>query len=175
MARDIQSALLAAYNLEVDYRIISIAQLTGDPTGDGCAPQEGSANRLRYKGSSFSTEDGHYTVRVTLSQNGRDFSGTAACRDSAAQRMRAISDATISAVHDYLGNNDVYTLVAVQVVEIASFPVILCMLEYMGDQGGCALIGAAKSVMNEALGVVKATLDALNRTIGRFTVGEGNT
>lgn len=172
MARDIQSALLAAYDLEVDHRIISIAQLAGDPTESTCAHPLASAARLRYKGWSFSAEDGRYSVRVTLAQNGKDFSGASACRDSAAQRMRAIAEATLDAVHQYIGSSDVYTLVAVQIVEIASSPVVVCMLEYMGDHGGCVLVGAAKSVMNEAIGVVKATLDALNRSIGRI-VGEG--
>jgi hypothetical protein len=59
MARDIQSALLAAYNLDVDHRIISIAQLSDDPTEASCAqPAEILTARLRYKGSSFSVEEG---------------------------------------------------------------------------------------------------------------------
>jgi Na+-translocating ferredoxin:NAD+ oxidoreductase RnfE subunit len=39
--------------------------------------------------------------------------------------------------------------------------------------GGCVLIGAAEAVANEAMGVVKATLDALNRSIGRFSGEDG--
>lgn len=174
MARDIQSALLAAYDLDVDHRIISIAQLSGDPTETtGNQPAEVLNARLRYKGSSFSSEEGRYTVRITLSNNGKDYSGTASCRDSAALRIRAIAEATISAVHGYVGIDDLYTLVAVQAIEIAASPVVVCLLEYNGEHGGCRLVGAAECVMNEALGVVKATLDALNRTIGRLTGEDG--
>ncbi len=174
MARDIQSALLAAFNLDVDHRIISIAQLSGNPTDAfSVQPVESQKNRLRYKGSSFSGEDGRYNVRVTLSNNGKDFSGTAACRDSAALRLRAIADATLNAVHDFVGIEDLYTLVAVQTIEIAAFPVVLCLLEYNGAREGCMLVGAAEAVENEAAGVVKATLDALNRSIGRLTGEDG--
>jgi len=174
MARDIQSALLAAYNLDVDHRIISIAQLSEDPTEAACAqPAEILNARLRYKGSSFSSEDGRYTVRVTLSSNGKDYSGTASCRDSASLRLRAIADATLNAVHGYIGIQDLYTLVAVQAIEIATSSVVICLVEYCGDHGGCVLVGAAESVMNEAIGVVKATLDALNRSIGRLTGDDG--
>jgi hypothetical protein len=171
MARDIQSALLAAYNLDVDHRIISIAQLSSDPTeAVGAQLPEILNARLRYKGSSFSAEEGRYTARVTLSNNGKDYTGTVSCRDSAALRLRAIADATISAVHGYIGADDLYTLVAVQTVETAAVPVVLSLVEYNGEQDGCLLVGAAESVITEvAVGVVKATLDALNRSIGRVT------
>jgi hypothetical protein len=174
MARDIQSALLAAFNLDVDHRIISIAQLSSDPTDAVSGHQAESMNaRLRYKGSSFSAEEGRYTVRVTLSNNGKDYTGSASCRDSASLRLRAIADATLSAVHEFLAIPDLYTLVAVQAIEIAANPVVVCLVEYNGEHGGCVLVGAAESVMNEAIGVVKATLDAINRSIGRLTGEEG--
>lgn len=173
-ARDIQSALLAAFNLDVNHRIISIAQLSSDPTDSVSSQQADILNaRLRYKGSSFSAEEGRYTVRVTLSNNGKDYTGAASCRDSASLRLRAIADATLSAVHDYLTIPDLYTLVAVQAIEIAANPVVVCLVEYNGEHGGCVLVGAAESVMNEAIGVVKATLDAINRSIGRLTGEDG--
>ena len=174
MARDIQSALLAAFNQDVDHRIISIAQLSGNPTDAfSVQPSDGQNNRLRYKGTSFSGEDGRYNVRVTLSNNGKDFSGTASCRDNASLRLRAIADATLNAVHEFVGIEDLYTLVAVQSIEIAATPVVLCLLEYNGAREGCTLVGAAEAVENEAAGVVKATLDALNRSIGRLTGEDG--
>jgi hypothetical protein len=174
MARDIQSALLAAFNLDVDHRIISIAQLSGDPTGGSSVQAMESGNiRLRYKGSSFSGEDGRYNVRVTLSNNGKDFSGTASCRDSTALRLRAIAEATLNAVHGYAGIDDLYTLIAVQTIEIVASPVVICLVEFNGDREGSMLVGAAESVENEVVGVVKATLDALNRSIGRLTGEEG--
>jgi hypothetical protein len=174
MARDIQSALLAAFDLEVDHRIISIAQLSGDPTGSSSAqPSEIMNNRLRYKGSSFSGEDGRYTIRVILSNNGKDFSGTATCRDSASLRLRAIAEATLNAVHGYVGIEDLYTLVAVQTIEIAASPLVICLVEYNGNHEGCTLVGAAETVENETIGVVKATLDAINRSIGRLTGEDG--
>lgn len=174
MARDIQSALLAAFNLDVDHRIISIAQLSGNPTDAFCLqPAEALNNRLRYKGSSFSGEDGRYSVRVTLSHNGKDYSGTASCRDSTSLRLRAIAEATLNAVHEYVGIEDLYTLVAVQTIEIVASPVVLCLLQFNGAREGCMLVGAAEAVDNEATGVVKATLDALNRSIGRLTGEDG--
>ena len=173
MARDIQSALLAAFDLDVDHRIISIAQLSGNPTDTVAAQPAEMKNRLRYKGSSFSGEDGRYNVRVTLSNNGKDYSGTSSCRDSTSLRLRAIADATLNAVHEFVGIEDLYTLVAVQTIEIAASSVVLCLLEYNGAREGCMLVGAAEAVENEAAGVVKATLDALNRSIGRLTGEDG--
>ncbi len=174
MARDIQSALMAAFGLDVDHRIISIAQLSGDPTElAGTQPQDVLNARLRYKGTSFSGEEGRYNVRVTLSNNGKDYTGTASCRDSTALRLRAIADATISAVHNYVGMDDLYTLVAVQTIEISAYPVVICLVEYNGEHDGSLLVGAAESIASEATGVVKATLDALNRSIGRIPGEDG--
>ncbi len=176
LARDIQSALLAAFNLDVDHRIISIAQLSGNPTEASPAQQAEYLNaRLRYKGSSSSSEDGRYSVRVTLSNNGKDFSGTASCRDSAALRLRAIAEATLNAVQGYVGIEDLYTLVAVQSIDIAATSVVICLIQYNSDHDGCVLVGATESVMSEATDVAKATLDALNRSIGRITGEDGIT
>ena len=176
MSRDIQSALLAAFNLDLDHRIISIAQLSSDPTeAAGIPPAEALNARLRYKGSSFTAGEGRYSVRVTLANNGKDYNGVITCRDSAPLRHRAIADATISAVHSYIGVNDLFTLVAVQTVETAAVPVVISLVEFNGKQEGCLLVGAAESVVNEAaVGIVKATLDALNRSIGRYTGEEGS-
>mgnify|MGYP000867930668 CR=1 FL=1 len=88
-------------------------------------------------------------------------------------RVIQLADATLSAVHEYLTIPDLYTLVAVQAIEIAANPVVVCLVEYNGEHGGCVLVGAAESVMNEAIGVVKATLDAINRSIGRLTGEDG--
>ncbi len=175
MARDIQSALLAAFDLDVDHRIISIAQLSGDPTEPGApsSPPEVFNARLRYKGTSFSGEEGRYSFRVVLSNNGKDYSGAASCRDNSALRHRAIADATIAAVHDYLGMDDIFTLVAVHAIEVLTHRVVVCLVEYNGIHHGGLLVGAAESVANEVTGVVKATLDALNRCIGRVPGEDG--
>jgi hypothetical protein len=173
LARDIQSALLAAYNLEIDYRIISIAQLSDDPTEPESATAPTVPARLRYKGAIFTEGDGRYTVKVTLARNGCDYSGFASCRDSAAQRVRAVAQATLAAVHEYLGNDDIYTLVAVQTVEITAIPVAVILIEHVADIPGNLLIGAARSESNEAVSIVKATLDALNRSIGRLAAQDG--
>ena len=92
-----------------------------------------------------------------------------------ALRLRAIAEATLNAVNGFVGIDDLYTLVAVQTIEIVASPVVICLVGYNGGHDGCMLVGAAESVENVAVGVVKATLDALNRSIGRLTGEEGIT
>lgn len=168
IVRDVQSALLAAYDLEVDHRIVSVALLSGDPTADGeeeAARHDGA--RLKILGASVNARDGRYQVRVILGCEGQTYEGEAACRDSAAQRMRAVAEATLEAVHAYLGREAVFSLIAARSVDVAGAPVALCMVEYLTQNDGRVLIGAAQQRPGEADGVIKATLDALNRSIGR--------
>ena len=72
-------------------------------------------------------------------------------------------------MEEYVGIEDLYTLVAVQSIDIAATSVVICLVQYNGEHDGCVLVGATESVMSEATDVAKATLDALNRSIGRLT------
>lgn len=166
ISRDVQSALLAAFDLSIDHRIISIAQLASNPlTADDAVHTDGL--RLQCIGINSGVEAGAYRVNVHLQQADRDFKGEAVCRNTPAQRMRAVVLATLDAVHAFLDKEGVFTFVAAQSQQVGSVPVAITVLEYADKLGERLLIGAAQQGDDTAVGFVKSTLDALNRSFAR--------
>lgn len=180
IARDVQSALFAAYNVEVDHRIISIAQLPEDPflpkeltEVEDQAPQPefdtARSIRLLFTGIDTNLKDGCYQVKVHLSHEGANHIGEAKCRDTNIQRSRTIASATLNAVHDFLGN-EYFSLLEVKQINIWGVTVVITVIEYMEKDSSepMILIGSAVQHDNASVGIVRSTLDALNRSISKL-------
>lgn len=178
IARDIQSALFAAYGMEVDHRIISIAQLPTDPfeaaavmsKGDCAAPANGERNiRLQFSGIDSSRRDGTYEVSVHLDCGGQCFTGKGCCRDTMAQRCRTIASATVDAVNELLGH-EYFSLLEVKQVNVWDVTIAVTVMEYQEQRGRepRILIGAAVQQSDSYDGIVRSTLDGLNRSISKL-------
>ena len=176
VVRDVQSALFAAYGIEVDHRIVSVAQLPENPLAeeDGeeleSPPVSAAAPvpdiRLAVAGIDSRLTLGEYAATVRLSYCGQVFEGAARCRDTAIQRDRAPAQATIEAVNAFLGV-EAYALLEVKRTLLWGEPVALTALELMAGSEPRVLIGAALQGHNPPLGIVHSTLDALNRSLSR--------
>ena len=180
IARDVQSALFAAYGVEVDHRIISIAQLPEDPflpkelteiDDQESQPEFEPVRsvRLLFNGIDTNLKDGTYQVKVHLSHNGENFTGEAKCRDTNIQRSRTIATATLNAVQAFLGN-EYFSLLEVKQVSIWGVTVAITVIEYFEKDHSepLILIGAAVQHDNASVGIVRSTLDALNRSISKL-------
>ena len=170
------AAIFAAYGIEVDHRIVSVAQLPENPFAndeDGLAEEEPPAEapaesvRLAVVGIDSRLSLGEYAATVRLAYNGQIFEGVARCRDTAIQRDRAPAQATIDAVNAFLGH-EAYALLEVKRTHLWSEPVALTALELIADREPRVLIGAALEGVNPPLGIVHSALDALNRSLGRM-------
>lgn len=180
IARDVQSALFAAYGMEVDHRIISIAQLPEDPflspetytVDDDLLPDEGKAHRdvrLLFTGIDSQLKNGVYTVRVHLAHNDSEFTGEAACRDTNLQRSRTVATATLNAVHNFLGG-EYFSLLEVKQINVWGFTVVVTVMEYVDTHNPdpLILVGAAVQHDNVSVSIVRSTLDGLNRSVSRL-------
>jgi hypothetical protein len=180
IARDVQSALFAAYGTEVDHRIISIAQLPEDPflpkeltevEAQEPRPEfEPVQNiRLLFTGIDTNLKNGTYQVKVHLSHEDKSFTGEAKCRDTNIQRSRTIATATLDAVHAFL-NKEYFSLLEVKQINIWGVTVVITVIEYQEDdqREPLILIGSAVQHDNASVGIVRSTLDALNRSISKL-------
>lgn len=176
IARDVQSALFAAYSVEVDHRIVSIAQLPENPFGDACPLQHAPVRRtypqdvrLMITGVETGQRDGMVEIGVSLMRNDETFTGRACCRDTRSQRPRAAAMATLNAVHAMLGRQ-YFDLLEVRQVNICDTCIVVTMIEFMDDCAGVpvTLTGAAVQHDDAVSSVVRSTLDGLNRCIGRL-------
>ena len=178
ISRDIQSALFAAYGYEIDHRIISIAQLPADPFQPAEKPEEEEHTqftkvlpvkdvRLLFAGIDSHLINGVYNVTVHLAYNSKIYDGVARCRDSHVQYNRTVAQATINAIHEFLGD-DPFSLLDVQQTKVCGDAIDMTVVEYYGTDSSLMLIGTALQPENVSVGIVRSTLDALNRCISKI-------
>jgi len=177
IARDVQSALFAVYGIEIDHRIISIAQLPQDPFASAPSVALNAQNpaaeprepRLLFTGMDVHRANGFFDVNIHLSCEGHIYDGLGHCRDTAAQRNRIVAQATTDAVNTFLGK-DYFNPLDVQLVSISGIVVAVTLIEYQETERSlpCTLVGAAAMTANALDGIVRSTLDALNRSITKL-------
>jgi hypothetical protein len=185
IVRDVRAALRAEYQVDADYRKISVAQRREPEEDDGPDPgrptvltlpaarvaQEPAAHRLRFSGVTVGIHTTASLVRVELALEDRDVVGEASgVRGSDPHPL--ILQATLDAVSKFL--DPVYALTAggVRVVPVGGEDVVVVSLRFHKDRDDMVLTGscAASPGLQEA--VVYATLSALNRVLGRLSYRE---
>lgn len=177
ISRDIQSALFATYGIEVDHRIISIAQLPEDPfmhmsdTDENGNAENTSVRevRLLFTGIDSSQKNGIFEANVYLTCDSKSCTGHSRCRNTEMQRNRAVAMATLDAVNELLGSEH-FSLMDVKQVNISEIPITLAVIEYQESHVSApvTLIGAAVQQDNTPASIVRSTLDALNRNFGKL-------
>jgi hypothetical protein len=167
IARDVQSALASAFDIRVDHRIISIAQIPSDPIfkqeHEELPPAKDSSPRFFVSGVWQSVQNRQYTVKVALRFGDQEYEGTSSCGNTFAQRMRAASIATLEAIHSYFGMHNVFILLSVEDMQIAGTRIALTAIECSGPDTSSMLVGSAVYNHDETQTVIRATLSAINR------------
>lgn len=173
IARDVQSAIFAVYGVEVDHRIISIAQLPQRPSisEDEAAGAAAQPARLLFSGIESQRRDGAYRVGVFLTCKGESYSGEARCNDGSLRRSRAIAQATINAVHAFLGRS-AFELLEVKRAEFGGETVVVSIVEQPGMEDSRVLVGAVVQGEDMTESIVRSTLDAVNRRLGVLRAAE---
>jgi hypothetical protein len=160
--RDIQSALMAGYDMELDHKVISVAQIE-----DGRVSKR--SFRLKLKHIDLSMEDNRLTTTVQLTKGGKEYTGASSGGSSVQNRYRLVAEATLTAVNDFLGIDPIFILSDVLVLTTASgkaFTVVITDISGTGEQ---SLIGSAMVQQDEHQAVVKAALDAVNRRLDKLS------
>lgn len=163
LTRDVQSALMAAFGIEVDYRVISIAQVHPELAVSG--------NRLRYMGIDNKYINGHGEITVYLSCGDTCLEGSSSytVRNSTSH-LRGIALATIDAISKYIAHEGSiqFEVLSSEIIDMGGKSANLVTL--CDDQGQC-YIGSSFIREHHDDAVVRAVLDALNRRIARFAAG----
>lgn len=177
ISRDVQSALFATYGIEVDHRIISIAQLPEDPFTRVFNPAEPASEdtaaskevRLLFTGIDSSQKNGLFEASVYLSCDSKCYTGNAHSRNTEMQRNRAVASATLGAVNDLLGS-EYFSLMEVKQVAVSELDIILTVVEFQASTASApiTLIGSAVQQDNTPSSIVRSTLDAINRNFSKL-------
>lgn len=158
IVRDVQSALLVSSNLQVDHKIISVAQIEGNYS---------DTQEFRLCIDSIQMYSRHTTVeaRVLLKRDDQIFEGTSTGGNSPQVRMRIVAEATLKAVRQFCKKEFLFVLSDVLPINLNNQKAITVSVLYFTEKGEVYLIGSSFVNNDESEAVVKATLDAINRKL----------
>lgn len=160
ITRDVQSALMAAFGVDIDYRIISIAQI----------PPKMSRKEIRLDYSGIETKfiDGNGEVCISLSCDEVRLEGRSCYigRQHLAL-IRAVALATLDSIYKHLTDpsKSHFELVSAEVTDVAGRSAILLVI---CDEKSQEYLGVSFIKENTEDAVVRAVLNALNRRISTF-------
>ena len=155
VVRDVQSAMLARFQVELDHRMVSVAQIPGSIRE--------ARHRLVCDRLSLTTGRTGGSVSVTLLLEDREYSGETACDLSGAARTRAVALASVEALNKIFAPACAVTLEDVRRVNMDEGGAVLVGLMLRIGRRAERLLGACYEGEDPNLSVVHATLDAVNR------------
>lgn len=156
ISRDVESLLMAKYNISIDYRKISIAQVT---------EEKNHSARLKFVDLLINSQGDHLEVLVKLENNDKQFEGKVDCVNWDKNREYIVSRATLEAITSFLKGKVFFQVEEIKKINMDEREVVLVAINLINEQGKENLIGAALIGDDPHRSLVKAILKAINRRI----------
>jgi len=156
ISRDVESLLMAKYNISIDYRKISIAQVT---------EEKNHSPRLKFVDLLINSQGDHLEVLVKLENNDKQFEGKVDCVNWDKNREYIVSRATLEAITSFLKGKVFFQVEEIKKINMDEREVVLIAINLINEQGKENLIGAALIGDDPHRSLVKAILKAVNRRI----------
>ena len=167
ITRDIESFLLAKYNIQVDYRKISIAQVKDKEIKDGQIKEEELESSLRLKFSDIKVGaiGNQFEVCVKLESNGKIYEGKVSGKNWDKNREYLVAKAAFEGMSSYLEGSIFFQVDEIKKIELDSKEIVVVSINLIDSKGKENLVGSTviKDDFNKA--IVKAILKATNRRI----------
>ncbi len=160
ISRDIQTVLVAKYDLDVDYKKISIAELLGEELRK-------KESRLKIDKILIEDKGTKANVVVGLSDDSKHYVSSMSGINTARHIDILLVKAVIDCVEQSLKKEDSFIIEDVKNINLYSNGVIVVVLVYIIDEQEQRLCGSCLIENDGRRAVVKATLDALNRSISK--------
>ncbi len=187
VVRDIESALLSGFNIGIDHKKISVAQLR-NPESEN--PEMSKLDLTFIKPESLKkivhSTNGHEDYRLRFDQfdlvpcsnlkcraevvlaNGKKvFRGSCEDTNTNLNQMKISSKAVLSALEEYLHGEKAFTLEELKVVNVNNTPVVLVVIGVVSKDETTSLVGTSFIRKDRNKAAARATLKAVNRYIGR--------
>ena len=164
--RDIESFLLAKYNIQVDYRKISIAQVKDEGIKEEQIKEESESSlRLIFSDIKVATTGNHFEVVVQLESNGKIYEGKVSGTNWDQNQEYLVAKATLEGISSYLESSVFFQIDEIKKIRLDSKDIVIVSINLINSKRKESLIGSAviRGDFNKAL--VKAILKATNRRI----------
>ena len=165
LGRDIESALLSEFDIRIDHRKISIAQLRGMED----APTD---VRLKFLSIDYSLDRTTARARVSVGHGDESYTGAAALSAGAkGEQAELVARATLEAVQEFLRSSNVnggplgLELRDLCKSQVNGSPVLTVTVRLMMEKGEEELVGSALVRDDPWRAAASATLDSLNRRL----------
>ncbi len=169
ITRDIESFLLAKYNIQIDYRKISIAQVKeGEMQGEGLAPEEDAefSPRLKFSNIKLSTIGNCLEVLVQLEANKRVYEGKILGKNWGQNQEYLVAKAALEGISSYLEGSIFFQVEEIKKINLGNKELAVVSIILINSQGKENLVGSAVVSNNDFnKAVIKAILQATNRRI----------
>ncbi len=156
ISRDIQSTLLSKFNLDVDYKKISIAQIN----------EKAKFNinrRIKLESTNYETCGENLSVHVTLKLNDTSYQGEAAGIRTERNTLKIGAEALLKAVEDITKRYNTFLLESLELKSFSGREIILVAVSVVEDGREDVLCGSAFVEFSRLEATVKACLSAVNR------------
>lgn len=164
--RDIESFLLAKYNIQVDYRKISIAQVKGQEIKDGQIKAElESPLRLKFSNIKVSITGNHFEVLVQLEGNGKIYEGKVSGINWAQNQEYLVAKATLEGISSSLEGSVFFQVEEIKKIRLDSKDIVVISINLIDSKRKENLVGSTVIEDDFNRAVVKAILKATNRRI----------
>lgn len=161
MVRDVESALMAQFNIELDHKKVSVAQ-----TQNG-KRLKFSDSRLRFSDVSISLNGVKAEAIVRLKSNEEIYEGKATGHSSSHSQLRLVATATLRAIENCHGSDGSLVLEDLtSSVALSGRNIVVVYISVITSRDEDALTGSAIVKQDLWKAVVNATLDAVNRRLG---------
>lgn len=165
--RDIESLLLAKYNIEVDYRKISIAQVKEDEINNGHMTDESKPLvRLKISDVKISNKGNHFEVVVDLESDGKIFSGRMSGVNWEKNHEYLVAKAALEGINSFLEGSVFFQIDEIREIELESNKKLAVVsIDLINSKRKENLVGSTMVDGDFNHAVVKAILKATNRRI----------
>jgi hypothetical protein len=173
LVRDVQSALMAKFHVDLDYKLISVAQV--DNLDSVMASSKADAPpvvetktempRVQLKSFMMGYEGNNIKAVVSLSMGERVYTGEAMGNSGINSRYKTLAQAVVNAFNYNMDQSMTLTILDVQKFTINGQSAYAVAIYYRLKGREETLLGAAIIREDENMAVVKASLDALNRRV----------
>jgi len=160
LVRDIQSAISARFGINIDYKIISIAQVNENDFREV---------RLQINGTSVRNAGNSIEAVVMLGYDNKIYEGKSTRVKSRNNKFKAIAEAALQALESYLNVEHTLYVEDIRIVPISRGELCSCVIGYVIDGKEELLTGCCLISGDENDAAVKAVLSAVNRRLSTIS------
>jgi len=163
ISRDIQSIMFANFNIDLDHKKISIAQIHHAPT-------KKSERRIEVEEININVNGSHLKVGVKLQQDGITYTAEDMGLNTTTNSYRVISNTTLKALQQIIKGNYVFATEDVEKISIGKKEVMVVAISVVNYHHEEMLVGTAVVKGDFKETIVRATLDAINRRLTKLLI-----